>query len=143
RDVLPPTPPTPARQQLTLDRVMEFGGPGLASLSPDERATLANMATECAAKAGVVEADDATLEWIVARRKGASLAALRAKVVVPGAGATYAGGTHVIDLAPIKPMVATPGDAAKGIPSDPTNGALIADIGDVPIEIAYGGSCTA
>ena len=30
---------------------MEFGGPGLSSLSPDERATLANMATECAAKA--------------------------------------------------------------------------------------------
>ena len=40
---------------------MEFGGPGLASLSPDERATLANMATECSAKAGVVEADEAML----------------------------------------------------------------------------------
>ena len=39
--------------------------------------------------------------------------------------------------------VATPGDAAKGIPSDPTNGAYIADIGDVPVDIAYGGSCTA
>ncbi len=132
-----------AKQQLTLDRVMEFGGPGLASLSPDERATLANMATECAAKAGVVEADDATLEWIVARRKGAQLAALRAKVVQPDSGATYAGGVHVIDLATIRPMVATPGDAAKGIPSDPTNGAYIADIGDVPVDIAYGGSCTA
>ena len=132
-----------AKQQLTLDRVMELGGPGLASLSPDERATLANMATECAAKAGVVEADDATLEWIVARRQGASLAALRGKVVAPDAGATYAGGIHVIDLATIRPMVATPGDAAKGIPSDPTNGALIADIGDVPVDIAYGGSCTA
>ena len=132
-----------AKQQLTLDRVMEFGGPGLATLSPDERATLANMATECAAKAGVVEADDATLEWIVARRPGAQLAALRAKVVAPDAGATYAGGVHVIDLATIRPMVATPGDAAKGIPSDPTNGAYIADIGDVPVDIAYGGSCTA
>ncbi len=31
----------------TLDRSMEFGGPGLASLSMDERATLCNMATEC------------------------------------------------------------------------------------------------
>ena len=50
-----------ARRQHTLDRVMEFGGPGLASLSPDERATLANMATECSAKAGVVEADEAML----------------------------------------------------------------------------------
>ena len=40
-------------------------------------------------------------------------------------------------------MVATPGDPAKGIPSDPTNGAYIADLPAVPIDIAYGGSCTA
>ena len=40
-------------------------------------------------------------------------------------------------------MVATPGDPANGIPSDPTNGAFIDDLGDVPIDIAYGGSCTA
>ena len=39
--------------------------PASRSLSPDERATLANMATECSAKAGVVEADEATLRWIV------------------------------------------------------------------------------
>jgi 3-isopropylmalate/(R)-2-methylmalate dehydratase large subunit len=57
-----------AREQKTLDRVMEFGGPGLFSLSPDERAVLANMATECSAKAGVVEVDDATLAWLAARR---------------------------------------------------------------------------
>ncbi|MCA1663353.1 MAG: aconitate hydratase, partial [Myxococcales bacterium] len=68
-----------AKQQLTLDRVMEFGGPGLASLSPDERATLANMATECSAKAGLVEADDATLQWIAARRPGSDMAALRSR----------------------------------------------------------------
>jgi 3-isopropylmalate/(R)-2-methylmalate dehydratase large subunit len=132
-----------AKQQLTLDRVMELGGPGLASLSPDERATLANMATECSAKAGLVEADDATLQWIAARRPGASLAALRARVVTPDRGASYAGGVHTIDLSSIRPMVATPGDAAKGIPSDPTNGAYIAELGEVPINIAYGGSCTA
>jgi 3-isopropylmalate/(R)-2-methylmalate dehydratase large subunit len=132
-----------AREQLTLDRVMEFGGPGLASLSPDERATLANMATECSAKAGVVEADEETLRWIAARREGASIDALRARVVRPDPGAEYAGGVHVVDLGAIRPMVATPGDPAKGVPSDPTNGALIAEIGDVPIDIAYGGSCTA
>ena len=40
-------------------------------------------------------------------------------------------------------MVATPGDPQKGVPSDPTNGALIAELGEVPIDIAYGGSCTA
>ena len=132
-----------AKQQLTLDRVMEFGGPGLASLSPDERATLANMATECSAKAGIVEADDATLAWIAARRPGVSVDKLRARVVAPDAGARYAGGTHTIDLATIRPMVATPGDPAKGVPSDPTNGAYVSELGDVRIDIAYGGSCTA
>ena len=132
-----------AKQQLTLDRVMEFGGPGLASLSPDERATLANMATECSAKAGVVEADDATLRWIAARRPGASIDELRRRVLAPDPGAAYAGGVHTIDLATIRPMVATPGDPAKGVPSDPTNGAYVSELGDVRIDIAYGGSCTA
>jgi 3-isopropylmalate/(R)-2-methylmalate dehydratase large subunit len=40
-------------------------------------------------------------------------------------------------------MVATPGDPDRGIPSDPTNGAWIEDLPAVPIDIAYGGSCTA
>jgi 3-isopropylmalate/(R)-2-methylmalate dehydratase large subunit len=132
-----------ARRQLTLDRVLEFGGPGLRTLAPDERAVLANMATECSAKAGIVEVDDAVLEWIAARRPGVDVAALRAKVVAPDAGASYAGGVHAIDLASIRPMVATPGDPAKGIPSDPTNGAYIDELPEVPIDIAYGGSCTA
>ena len=132
-----------AKQQLTLDRVMEFGGPGLAGLSPDERATLANMATECSAKAGIVEADDETLEWIAARRPGTRVEELRRKVVRPDPGATYDGGVHTIDLAALRPMVATPGDPARGIPSDPTNGAYVDELGEVPIDIAYGGSCTA
>ena len=132
-----------ARQQLTLDRVMEFGGPGLASISPDERATLCNMATECAAKGGLCEVDDQTIAWIAQRRPGVDVQGLRARAVGPDAGAEYAGGTHVIDLASIRPMVATPGDASRGIPSDPTNGAFVSDLGDRKIDIAYGGSCTA
>ena len=40
-------------------------------------------------------------------------------------------------------MVATPGDPDRGIPSDPGNGARITEIGEVRIDIAYGGSCTA
>ena len=134
---------TYAKRQDTLDRVMEFGGPGLASLSMDERATLANMATECVAKAGVVEGDELTVAWIAERRKDLTKDQLRARLVRPDAGATYAGGVHRIDLATIVPMVATPGDPDRGIPSDPTNGANVADLPDVKIDIAYGGSCTA
>jgi 3-isopropylmalate/(R)-2-methylmalate dehydratase large subunit len=132
-----------ARRQLTLDRVLEFGGAGLRSLPPDERAVLANMATECSAKGAIVEVDDSTLEWIAARRPGVDLAALRAKALAPDPGAEYAGGVHTIDLARIRPMVATPGDPARGVPSDPTNGAYIDELPEVRIDIAYGGSCTA
>ncbi|MCB9915224.1 MAG: aconitate hydratase [Planctomycetes bacterium] len=119
----------------TLDRVMEFGGPGLASLSMDERATLTNMATECSAKSGICEADDATVAWIVAHRPGTDAQALRAGFVTPDPGAEYAGGVHVIDLSAIRAMVAEPGD--------PTYGKDVADLGEVAIDIAYGGSCTA
>jgi 3-isopropylmalate/(R)-2-methylmalate dehydratase large subunit len=131
------------RRGLTLNRSMEFGGPGIKGLSMDERATLANMATECSARAGMVEADEETFRWIAAHRPGADLAALRARAVAPDPGAHYDGGVHTIDLATLRPMVAHPGDPDRGIPSDPTNGAFIDEIGDVKIDIAYAGSCTA
>lgn len=134
---------TYAKREETLDRVMEFGGPGLAALSPDERATLANMATECSARGAVMECDDVMVDWIAARRPGVSRDELRAKIVAPDPGAGYAGGVHRIDLASVPPMVATPGDPDRGIASDPKNGARIDQIGEVRIDIAYGGSCTA
>ncbi|MCG8416574.1 MAG: aconitase family protein [Proteobacteria bacterium] len=134
---------THARREETLNRVMEFGGDGLFGLSPDERATLANMATECSARGAVMECDDVMLEWIAARRPGVSVDDLRGKVVTPDPDADYKGGVHTIDLATITPMLATPGDPDRGIPSDPKNGALIGEVGPVRIDIAYGGSCTA
>ena len=132
-----------AKEQQTLDRVMEFGGPGLATLSMDERATLTNMATECSAFTGITECDDVALDWFAAHRPGVERAKLAAGAVRPDPGATYSGGVHRIDLDRIAPMVATPGDPDRGIPSDPTNGAKVAEIPATPIQIAYGGSCTA
>ena len=144
-----------AKREDTLNRVMEFGGDGLFALSPDERATLANMATECSARGAIMEVDDVMLRWIAGHRvaalpaaeRAAALAptieALRAKVVSADDDAHYDGGVHVIDLATIRPMVATPGDPDRGIPSDPKNGALVDEIGRVRLDIAYGGSCTA
>jgi len=132
-----------ARDGHTLDRVMEFGGPGLAILDMDERATLANMATECSAKSGICEADERTAQWLAPRRSQQSPDEIRAKFVSPDPDASYAGGVHVVDLSELRPMVATPGEPDRGIPSDPTNGAFIDGLGDVAVDIAYGGSCTA
>jgi 3-isopropylmalate/(R)-2-methylmalate dehydratase large subunit len=83
------------------------------------------------------------LRWIAERRPGVTVEALRGKVVSPDTGAHHDGGVHTIDLSTIKPMVATPGDPDRGIASDPKNGALVDEIGEVKINIAYGGSCTA
>ncbi|MDA1167624.1 MAG: aconitase family protein [archaeon] len=132
-----------ARKELTLNRSMEFGGSGLASLSIDERATLCNMATECSGRTGICEADDALIDWLISSQPHLSRSAQENKIIAPDEGAEYAGGIHTIDLSNIVPMVAHPGDPDKGIPSDPTNGAKISQIGDVSINIAYGGSCTA
>ena len=132
-----------ARKELTLNRSMEFGGPGLTSLSVDERATLCNMATECSARTGICEPDEFLYDWMKSAMPNLSVDKMLENSVIPDEGAHYDGGVHIIDLSIIEPMVAHPGNPDQGIPSDPTNGALIGDIGDVGIDIAYGGSCTA
>ncbi|MFQ3321094.1 MAG: 3-isopropylmalate/(R)-2-methylmalate dehydratase large subunit [Candidatus Thalassarchaeaceae archaeon] len=132
-----------AAKSETLDRSMEFGGPGLVSLSMDERATLCNMATECSAKTGICEPDSLTVDWLLERRVDLTAEKILDGFVMPDPGAVYDGGIHIIDLSNILPMVAHPGDPDMGIPSDPTNGAFVHEIGDVSIDIAYAGSCTA
>jgi 3-isopropylmalate/(R)-2-methylmalate dehydratase large subunit len=132
-----------ARKELTLNRSMEFGGSGLVSISADERATLCNMATECSARTGICEADDILFEWMLKSQPHLDIEVMRSRAVAPDEGAEYSGGIHIINLSDIVPMVAHPGNPDEGIPSDPTNGANITDIGQVKIDIAYGGSCTA
>lgn len=132
-----------AKHSDTLDRSMEFGGPGLASLSMDERATLCNMATECSAKTGICEPDDLTVQWLLERRGDLTEEEVRTSFVVPDSNAHYDGGVHIIDLGAIRPMVAHPGNPDEGVPSDPTNGAYIDELGEIKIDIAYAGSCTA
>ena len=132
-----------AAESETLDMSMEFGGAGLAGLSMDERATLCNMATECSAKTGICEADDVTVDWLISRREDLDRESISLDFVLPDIGAIYGGGVHEIDLTQIRPMVAHPGNPDEGVPSDPTNGAYIDEIGDVSIDIAYAGSCTA
>ncbi len=124
-----------SKQGMTLNKVMEFGGDGLASLSMDERATLCNMATECGAKTGICEPDDKLVEWLLSMRPGSARDHITTLLNYPDQSAEYEGGRFDIDLAAIKPMVAHP--------SDPTNGGLVEHLPPIAIDIAYGGSCTA
>jgi len=132
-----------AAKSETLDRSMEFGGSGLVSISMDERATLCNMATECSAKTGICEPDELTIDWLLQKRNNLTREQIKQSFVMPDENAIYDGGVHKIELSKILPMVAHPGNPDEGVPSDPTNGAFIHDLGDIKIDIAYAGSCTA
>ena len=124
------------RSGKALAKVMEYSGEAIAELSVDERATMTNMAAEIGGFTGIVAPDKKVVEFLVERR---SMERMRAQELIAGlnsdSGAEYA---HVIELnaADITPMVATPGD--------PGNGKYIRELNTpVPVEIAYGGTCTA
>ncbi|GAC1513166.1 MAG: hypothetical protein NVS1B11_24890 [Terriglobales bacterium] len=120
-----------------LAKVIEYSGEAIEDLSVDERATMTNMAAEIGGFTGIVAPDRKAIEFLVERR---GMDVGQATFLVQDGlksdpNAEYA---HVIELdaADITPMVATPGD--------PGNGKFIRELNTpVPIELAYGGTCTA
>lgn len=118
-----------------IGQVLEFTGDGVRSLSLDERATLTNMAVEAGSFTGIIEADDVVVEYL-AKMRGLDPAAVAARIVRASKDARYAA-TFEIALDRVDVMVATPGDPRNGVPL-----AQLAEAGNVPIHIAYGGSCT-
>ena len=112
-------------------QVLEFQGEALANLATDERATLTNMAADFGALAGIVAADAETLRFILDRRA----CDLNLEAWMRGdPGAVYAA-TVDVDCASLEAMVAAPGN--------PGNGIALSTLGrDIPVDIAYVGSCT-
>jgi 3-isopropylmalate/(R)-2-methylmalate dehydratase large subunit len=124
------------RSGKALAKVMEYAGEAIEELSVDERATMTNMAAEIGGFTGIVAPDKKAVDFLVERR-GMDRKNAEARIVglYSDPEAQYA---HVIELdaAEITPMVATPGD--------PGNGKYVRELNTpVPIEIAYGGTCTA
>src|SRR6266581_3693304 len=124
------------RSGKALAKVIEYSGEAIEGLSVDERATMTNMAAEIGGFTGIVAPDKKAVEFLVERR---GMNRQKAEAMLDGLysdpNAEYA---HVIELdaAEITPMVATPGD--------PGNGKFIRELNTtVPVEIAYGGTCTA
>ena len=113
-------------------KVFEFAGDGIAAFNTDERATLTNMTAELGGFTGIVEPDAETLRFLKERR-GVEVALEPWMRSDPGA--RYAD-VIPVDLSALSPMVAAPGDPGRGLD-------LSALPGPVPVDIAYGGSCTA
>jgi 3-isopropylmalate/(R)-2-methylmalate dehydratase large subunit len=116
-----------------IGQVLEFAGGGLADWDIDERATLTNMAVEAGGFTGIIEPDEVTLRYLT-KARGLSEEEVRGGFLKSDPDAEYAA-SFEIDLAGVRPMVATPGDPRNGLP--------ISDLSEpVKIDIAYGGSCT-
>ncbi len=116
-----------------IGQVLEFAGDGLQDWSIDERATLTNMAVEAGGFTGIIEPDEVVVEYLT-RMRGLDADEVRAGFLRSDEDAEYAA-VFEIDLAAIRPMVATPGD--------PRNGVNISELTqEVKIDTAYGGSCT-
>jgi 3-isopropylmalate/(R)-2-methylmalate dehydratase large subunit len=116
-----------------IGKVLEFVGEDLKNWAMDERATLTNMSVEAGGTTGIIEPDEATLDYIV-KSRGLDADEVRKGFTFSDPDAEYAA-VFEIDLDEIRPMVALPGDPRNGIPID--------QLGDeVRIDAAYGGSCT-
>jgi len=108
-------------------QALEFGGPAVDALSMDGRFTIANMAIEAGAKAGLFACDDATRRYVAGR------AARPYYVYEPGADAVYHQVVQ-IDVSHIEPQVA--------FPHSPANTRAAHDAKAVHIDQVVIGSCT-
>ncbi len=106
---------------------MEFTGEAINALSMDGRFTMANMAIEAGAKAGLFRVDTKTLDYVKSRAKRPYT------VYEPDNDAEYA---QIIehDVSALEPQVA--------LPHSPANTRPVSQVGNIKIQQAVIGSCT-
>ena len=106
---------------------MEFTGEAIDALSMDGRFTMANMAVEAGAKAGIFRVDNKTQLYIKSKAKRPY------SVYEPDSDAEY---SQVIeyDVSALEPQVA--------LPHSPANTRPVRQVGDIEIDQVVIGSCT-
>ncbi len=110
-----------------LYKSMEFVGEGIASLSMDDRFTIANMAIEAGGKNGIFPVDDLARAYMKEHSK-------REYVVYEADADARYDAEYTIDLSTLKSTVA--------FPHLPENARTIDEVGDIPIDQVVIGSCT-
>lgn len=109
-------------------RVMEYTGPGVATLTVPERATIANMGAELGATTSVFPSDEVTRAFLKAQDREADWQPLAAD---PGAAYDE---TVEICLDTLLPMVAKP--------HMPDNVETVEAVGPIAVDQVFIGSCT-
>ncbi len=109
-------------------KALEFGGSAADAMPVSERLTLANMAVEAGAKTGLFVSDDVTREYLEGHGRERDF-----RRIAPDADAAYERLIE-IDVASLVPMVA--------FPHTVDNTRRIDEVGDVPIQQVFIGSCT-
>jgi 3-isopropylmalate/(R)-2-methylmalate dehydratase large subunit len=110
-------------------RAAEFTGPTIKAMSVAGRMTVCNMAVEMGAKNGIIAPDETTAEFLQSRVK----AMPDFKALQSDKDAEYER-TVEFDVAKLEPQIACPSSVDKVKP--------VSEVGNVPIEQAFIGSCT-
>ncbi|MDI6792634.1 MAG: 3-isopropylmalate dehydratase large subunit [bacterium] len=110
-----------------LYQAMEFTGEAISNLSMAGRLTMSNMAIEAGGKAGIIEPDETTLNYIRDRAKR------KWKIYHRDPDAVYSK-VYEFNAAAIEPQVA--------FPHLPSNTKPISEVGHIEIDQAVIGSCT-
>ena len=114
--------------QGNVGRMLEYAGPGVATLSVPSRATIANMGAELGVTTSVFPSDDTTRKFLDAQGRGGDW-----KELLADEGARY-DATLDIDLGDVEPMAACP--------HSPGNVATIASLAGKKVNQVLIGSCT-
>jgi len=106
---------------------LEFRGSTIRNLSVDGRMVLCNMAVEMGAKAGIIEPDEKTLDYVKGRTDKP------VKPVKSDSDAAYEKGLDV-DVSDLEPQVAVPHSVDNVKP--------VSEVEDTEVDQAFIGSCT-
>jgi predicted aconitate hydratase len=109
-------------------KIFEYDGPGVATLTIPQRATIANMGAELGLTTSVFPSDDVTRAYLARLGREAEW-----KPLAPDRDARY-DDTFELDLGRLEPLVALPGSPDHVVP--------VTEVEGTPIEQALVGSCT-
>ncbi|MHA1320517.1 MAG: aconitase family protein, partial [Promethearchaeota archaeon] len=111
-----------------VNKVLEYTGPGVKTLSVPERGTITNMGTETGATTSIFPSDEITKEFLIAQERGEQWVLLE-----PDEGAVY-DETIEINLSELVPLVSTP--------HSPGNVKTVKEVEGLEVDQVCIGSCT-